>query len=309
MHDEEHYWMDYNKITLWAHVREEMNLWDGDIILEMPSMDDPEIERIYSDYTSGRLDLSITSTSAIIDHYRRELALEERYCFSPRKRKQFQNFLYKLRRRVILLRAAEAALPQRQEEEGDEAPRVETTEDPSIQTNGVSDTTAMATLGDKVPKKGQITGLKQSTTSPCGAMLNFMAFNYEATVQPSGDFHMNSMLFVQMPSGIVAKNPSNNDADVARHPFVAEKLSITVVHSDDLTKTTVKVTIPTSTLPAEEQFIPNMLQKYRQQTASADDRHLEDPLVKFHLFIPHGNNARREKELAAVSITQVRINA
>ena len=185
MHDEEHYWMDYNKITLWAHVREEMNLWDGDIILEMPSMDDPEIERIYSDYTSGRLDLSITSTSAIIDHYRRELALEERYCFSPRKRKQFQNFLYKLRRRVILLRAAEAALPQRQEEEGDEAPRVETTEDPSIQTNGVSDTTAMATLGDKVPKKGQITGLKQSTTSPCGAMLNFMAFNYEATVQPT----------------------------------------------------------------------------------------------------------------------------
>jgi hypothetical protein len=77
------------------------------------------------------------------------------------------------------------------------------------------------------------------------------------------------------------------------------------VHSEDLTKTTVKVTIPTSTLPAEEQFIPNMLQKYRQQKASADDRHLEDPLVKFHLFIPHGNNARREKELAAVSITQV----
>jgi hypothetical protein len=274
-------------------------------------MDDPEIERIYSDYTSGRLDLSVTSTSAIIDHYRRELALEERYCFSPRKRKQFQNFLYKLRKRVILLRAAEAALPHRQEEEeGVEAPRVETTEDPGIQPNGVSDTTTMATLGDKVPKKGQIPGLKQSTTSPCGAMLNFMAFNYEATVQPSGDFHMNSMLFVQMPSGIVAKNPSNIAADVARHPFVAEKLTITVVHSDDLTKTTVKVTIiPTSTLPAEEQFIPNMLQKYRQQTASADDRHLEDPLVKFHLFIPHGNNARREKELAAVSITQVRINA
>jgi hypothetical protein len=253
----------------------------------MPSRDDFEVERIYSDYRSGRLDITVTSTAAVIEHYRRELPLEIRYCQTITKRKQFARYLYKIRQRVLAERA--------------QTPEATTEVDVATRTDD-EEADNMAT--ESVPTVGAITGLRQTTTNPSGALLEFMAFNYDVTM-PDQSYYMNSMLFVQMPSGVVTRNNIGPEDERRTSPYLGGPVSVSATHNSTLTKSTIKIVMRKSPLVRDDTFVNAMIQRYTQRVAEADNSHLEDPMVKFGHAMSRGNAARMRSEQAVTNQEQV----
>jgi hypothetical protein len=253
----------------------------------MPSRDDFEIQRILADYRSGRLDISVTSTAAVIEHYRRELPLEIRYCQTISRRKQFARYLYKVRQTVLAEReqTTPAVTP------ADGAAHI-FNEDDSIMSQ------------ESVPTVGAITGLRQTTTNPSGALLEFMAFNYDVTM-PDQSYYMNSMLYIQMPSGVVRKNNNGSNEARRRSPYLGGPVSVSASHNTTLTKSTVKVVMRKSPLVRDDTFVNAMIQRYTQTVREEDDSHLNDPMIRFGHAMSRGNMARMRSEQAVANQEQV----
>lgn len=254
---------------------------------DMPSRDDFEIQRILADYRSGRLDISVTSTAAVIEHYRRELPLEIRYCQTISRRKQFARYLYKVRQTVLAEReqTTPAVTP------ADGAAHI-FNEDDSIMSQ------------ESVPTVGAITGLRQTTTNPSGALLEFMAFNYDVTM-PDQSYYMNSMLYIQMPSGVVRKNNNGSNEARRRSPYLGGPVSVSASHNTTLTKSTVKVVMRKSPLVRDDTFVNAMIQRYTQTVREEDDSHLNDPMIRFGHAMSRGNMARMRSEQAVANQEQV----
>jgi hypothetical protein len=252
----------------------------------MPSRDDFEIQRILEDYRSGRLDISVTSTAAVIEHYRRELPLEIRYCQTISRRKQFARYLYKVRQTVLAEHQPIQAT---------------STQERAARTNDEDESTMSQ---ESVPTVGAITGLRQTTTNPSGALLEFMAFNYDVTM-PDQSYYMNSMLYVQMPSGVVRKNQSGSREARRRSPYLGGPVSVSASHNTTLTKSTIKVVMRKSPLVRDDTFVNAMLQRYTQTVRELDDTHLNDPMVRFGHAMSRGNMARMRAEQAVANQEQV----
>jgi hypothetical protein len=89
---------------------------------------------------------------------------------------------------------------------------------------------------ESVPTVGAITGLRrQTTTNPSGALLEFMAFNYNVTM-PDQSYYMNSMLFVQMPSGVVTRNNIGTEDKRRTSAYLGGPVSVSATHNSTLQK-------------------------------------------------------------------------
>ncbi len=239
-----------------------------------------------ADYRSGRLDISVTSTAAVIEHYRRELPLEIRYCQTISRRKQFARYLYKVRQTVLAEREPNTAVIPA---------------DGAAHTFNEDDSVMSQEL---VPTVGAITGLRQTTTNPSGALLEFMAFNYDVTM-PDQSYYMNSMLYIQMPSGVVRKNNNGSNEARRRSPYLGGPVSVSASHNTTLTKSTVKAVMRKSPLVRDDTFVNAMIQRYTQTVHEVNDSHLNNPMIRFGHAMSRGNMARMRSEQAVVNQEQV----
>lgn len=233
----------------------------------MPNDNDREIQTILADLRSGKLDIKLTSTAAVIKFYEKRLPLERKYCLTKNGRRQFGRYLYKLRGLVYSERR------QIEQEDG-----VNTDKEQEV--NGL-----MPVLAEK-PEKGAIGKLKQKSDSTSGALLENIAFNYEYTYQQVTC--VNTILMVQMPEGVCYKNHNGVP--------MGGPIRTVAVDNDDGTNTHIKILLPKSVVVSDGTTLRTILEQYRADSHSPLTGPAGDILVEELDNIVAGNIKRVSQE-------------